>query len=130
MLHKFLAAALVSSIALTSAGCATVIKGTNDDVSINSLEDDTTIYVNGAARGKDTAFVNLPKGKTYTIRAEKEGCQPVTTSTGESFDPTSLLGILIDFGIITIPIDLISGAAWKIQPTTYTVTPICDKSVG
>lgn len=127
MLHKFVGAILAASL---TTGCATVIKGTNDDVSINSLEDGTIIYVNGAARGKDTAFVNLSKGKEYTIRAEKAGCQPVTATTGESFDPTSLLGILIDFGIITIPIDLISGAAWKIEPTTYTVTPICNESVG
>lgn len=116
--------------AFLTTGCATIIKGTNENVSVNSLEDDTVIYVNGAARGKDTAFVNLPKGEKYTIRAEKAGCKPVTATTGESFDPTSLLGIFIDLGIISIPVDLISGAAWKIQPTTYTVTPICDKSVG
>jgi hypothetical protein len=122
MFKKIVSVALFT---LLFSGCATVIKGTNDDVSINSLEDNTVIYVNGVARGKDTAFVNLSKGKEYTIRAEKEGCQAATATTGESFDATSLLGILIDFGIITIPIDLISGAAWKIQPSTYTVTPIC-----
>lgn len=127
MIRKITGTILLATLA---TGCATVIKGTNDDVSINSLEDGTIIYVDGAARGKDTAFVNLAKGEEYIIRAEKEGCKPVTATTGESFDPTSLLGIFIDFGIITIPIDLISGAAWKIQPTTYTVTPICDESAG
>ncbi|WP_278350507.1 hypothetical protein, partial [Marinobacter nauticus] len=45
MLKKYIG--VILTITLTS-GCATVIKGTNDDVSINSLEDGTVIYVNGA----------------------------------------------------------------------------------
>ena len=116
----------VSLVVFALSGCATVIKGSNDNVSVNSLEKGTTIYVNGAARGLDTAMVNVKKGKPHSLRAEKEGCQSVTTETGESFDATSLLGILLDFGIISIPIDLISGAAWKTDPTTYTLTPICS----
>lgn len=118
-------AAVALSLGLT--GCASVIKGSSDTLTVNSLEKGTTIYVNGAARGVDTAAVSVKKGKPHTIRVEKEGCQPVTAETTESFDPTSLLGILIDFGLITIPIDLMSGAAWKVEPTTYTLTPICTK---
>jgi len=109
------------------AGCSTVIKGTSETITINSVERGTTLYVDGSARGLDTATVSLKKGKTYAIRAEKDGCQPVVAQTAESFDATSLLGIIIDLGIFTIPIDLISGAAWKIEPSTYTVTPICKK---
>jgi hypothetical protein len=62
------------------------------------------------------------------LRAEKEGCESTTSTTTESFDPTSLLGIFIDFGLISIPVDMISGAAWKIEPTTYTLTPVCSKT--
>lgn len=119
--------ALIAILALGLTGCASVIKGSNETINVNSVEKGTTIYVDGTARGLDTTTVSLKKGKTYSIRAEKEGCDAVSTTTGETFDPTSLLGILLDFGIFSIPIDLISGAAWKIEPTTYTVTPICKK---
>jgi len=122
-MKKILAAAIVPML---MTGCASVIKGDTDDITINSLEEGTTLYVNGAARGKDSAFVTLDKGRTYSITAKKDGCAPVTAQTGESFDPTTLLGIFIDYGLITIPIDLISGAAWKIEPKSYTVTPMCD----
>lgn len=123
MFSKF--AVVVSLVALT--GCSTVIKGTSDNVSVNSMEKGSTIYIDGAARGTDSAMVSLKKGKPHNIRVEKEGCQPITAETAEAFDATSLLGILLDFGIVTIPVDLISGAAWKIEPTSYTVTPICKK---
>ncbi|ARM86138.1 hypothetical protein [Marinobacter salarius] len=122
---RFKGIALAALAVSLSSGCATVIKGTDDSITVNSLEEGTTLYVNGAARGKDSAFVNLKKGKVHSISAKKDGCQTTTMQTGESFDPTTLLGIFIDWGIITIPTDLISGAAWEISPTTYTVNPIC-----
>ncbi|WP_190274820.1 PEGA domain-containing protein [Leptothrix cholodnii] len=120
---KFLALACVVAL----GGCSSIIKGTSETISVNSIEKGTTIYVDGAARGLDSASVSVKKGKPHSIRAEKDGCQAVTADTTETFDPTSLLGILLDFGIFSIPIDLMSGAAWKVEPTTYTVTPICQK---
>lgn len=123
-MKKFVAIAC----ALQLTGCASVIKGSSETITVNSLEKGTTVYVDGAARGLDNASVNVKKGKPHSLRVEKEGCQAVTGDTTESFDPTSLLGILLDFGLITIPIDLISGAAWKVEPTTYTLTPICPKA--
>ena len=119
--------ALIAFVALSLTGCSTLFKGTTETISVNSIEKGTTLYVDGAARGVDSATVSLKKGKTYHLRAEKEGCESVVGSTNEAFDPTSLLGILLDFGMFSIPIDLITGAAWKIEPTTYTLTPICKK---
>ena len=118
----------IPSLLLTSAllsGCASVIKGQQDTITVNSLEKGSAIFIDGVQRGVDDALAQVKKGNPHTIKATKEGCQAVIIQTGESFDATSLLGILIDFGIITIPIDLISGAAWQTEPTIYTVTPIC-----
>ena len=125
-MKKIALLASVVSVGLLS-GCASVIRGTSDTVTVNSLEKGTTIYINGAPRGVDVAQVQVKRGNVHQIRVEKEGCQPVAETTSEKFDATSLLGILLDFGLITIPVDLISGAAWKAEPTTYTVTPICPK---
>ena len=66
MFKKILFGALFT---LLFSGCATVIKGTNEDVSINSLEDDTIIYVNGAARGKDYSATITLAGPATTILA-------------------------------------------------------------
>jgi hypothetical protein len=110
------------------AGCATVIRGTQDVIYVNSLETGTRISVDDTPRGKDTAMAQVKRGQPHTIRASKPGCEDVTTRTGDAFDAFSLWGILFDFGIISIPTDLISGAAWKTDPTIYTVTPICPGS--
>ncbi len=108
-------------------GCASMIHGTSDQVTINSLEKNTTIYIDGAPRGNDVAMADLKRGKVHFIRVEKKGCQDVSSETSKTFDPTSLFGVLLDFGIITIPMDFVIGGAMKINPTSYTVTPICNK---
>jgi len=112
---------------LLTTACASIVHGTNDQVSVNSLEKGTTISIDGAPRGQDTAMAELKRGKTHFIRAEKPGCQEMSIETSRRFDPASLLGVFIDFGIITIPLDFIMGGAMKTEPTTYTVTPICKK---
>ncbi|MRI34844.1 hypothetical protein EOPP23_17850 [Endozoicomonas sp. OPT23] len=122
----FITAALATSIFLT--GCATTIKGTQDTVTINSLEKGTLIYVDGVKRGYDDAIAQVKRGKVHTIKVTKDGCEDLIIETGETFDSTSLLGIFIDFGLITIPVDMISGAAWKTSPTIYTVSPLCKQT--
>lgn len=116
--------------ALLSSGCASILHGTSDTLSVNSMEEDTIIYVDGTPRGKDTATAQLKRGDAHSITASKEGCQDVTMETTDSFDPASLLGIFWDFGIISMPIDFISGAAWKTDQQIVTLTPICPQAAA
>ncbi|WNC73101.1 hypothetical protein RGQ13_03700 [Thalassotalea psychrophila] len=121
---KKLVCALTASLFLS--GCAGIINGTSDNITITSVEPGTRIYVDGVKRGIDDALVQIDRGETHTIKVVKKGCEPVIIETGDKFDATSLLGILLDWGVISIPVDLISGAAWKAYPTIYTVSPICE----
>lgn len=118
--------AVFTSLILLSS-CASIVHGTSDQITINSLQKGTTIYVDGAPRGEDIAQADVKRGEVHAIRAEKTGCQTVTVETTKKFDPASLLGILIDFGIVSIPTDLIIGGAMQTYPRTYTVSPICKK---
>ena len=116
----------ISLIAILVLGaCASIIHGTSDQISINSLEKGTTIFVDGTPRGKDNATADVERGKVHSLRATKEGCQDVSVETGKKFDKISLLGMLIDLGIITIPLDFVFGGAMQADPKTYTVSPIC-----
>jgi len=115
---------VVLALSFLVSSCATLFSGGRDTVTVNSMEPGTSIFIDGVLRGRDTASADVKRGKKHTIRVEKAGFQPVTVETSESFDGLSLLGIFIDFGIITIPIDLLAGGAWKTEPTMYTVTPL------
>jgi hypothetical protein len=92
---------------------------------VNSMEPGTRISIDGTPRGNGNAMAQLKRGEPHRITASKPGCEDAIQFTTDSFDAISLLGILFDFGIISIPTDLVSGAAWKVQPNIYTVTPVC-----
>lgn len=69
------------------------------------------------------------KKEEYIITARKEGCEAVTVPVSKSFDATTLLGILIDFGIISIlVVDGAGTGAWKkFDQTSFVVDPRCDQ---
>lgn len=126
--NYMIVASVAFLLSMLTAGCASMFHGTSDTITVNSLEKDTVVYVDGSPRGKDSATAQVKRGVKHTIKVSKTGCQDAVAETGDAFDMMSLLGILLDFGIITIPVDMGVGGAWKTEPTTYTVTPICKSA--
>jgi hypothetical protein len=124
-MRKGVCGILILSGLISLSGCASIIRGSNDTISVNSLEQDAVIYVDGAPRGKGSIAVDVRRGKPHDLVVKKEGCQDIAIKTTDRFDSVTLLGILIDWGIVSIPVDLISGSAWKQDPATYTITPLC-----
>ncbi len=111
-------------VAVLTTGCASIINGTNDSVTI-SAPADTSVYIDGQKTGTGDVTATLKRGKTYVISAKKEGCESQNLETSTSFDKASLLGILIDFGIISIPLDFVIGGARELDPKIYSVEADC-----
>jgi hypothetical protein len=118
---------IIAASCLALSGCASIFSGNSDEITVQTLEEGSVIYVNGMPRGKDNALVQVKRGQTHNIMVKKKGCQDAIAETGRSFDPRSLLGVFIDFGIVSIPADFAIGGAMATSPTTYTVTPICPE---
>jgi hypothetical protein len=110
-----------------TTSCAYLFHGTSDQVNVYSGDPNALLYLDDQLIGRGNASATLDRDRKYTITAKAPGCENSTVITNDKFDPTSLLGILIDFGIISIlVIDMAAtGAAWKTYPLSYTVTPIC-----
>lgn len=96
-------------ILLQLTGCASMFHGTSQQISVRSNQPGTDLYVNEGYLGKDNGVAVFQKNKNYTITARKSGCTDTSVQAMKSFDGVSLLGILIDFGLISIL--LIDGAA-------------------
>ncbi len=115
-------------ILITSlAGCATMFHGATQMASIRSNVDDAKLYVNEAYVGKGSGVTTFYKNKNYTIVARKAGCSDGTAIATKSFDAVTLLGILIDFGLISIlVVDGACTGAWtQFDQTSYVVDPQC-----
>lgn len=114
-------------IAVTFSGCATMFNGASQQVAIRSNQPDVDLYVNEALVGKGNTVTTFKKKEEYIITARKEGCNAVSIPASKSFDATTLLGILIDFGLITIlVVDGAGTGAWnKFDQTSYVIDPQC-----
>jgi hypothetical protein len=111
-------------------GCASVFNGTKETIHLSSKEPDTKFFVNNQEVGQGiSATTIIPKKDltTTVLKAEKTGCNTQSTMIETEFDAVSLLGILIDFGLISIlVVDWgATGAIHKAAQRNYILTPVC-----
>ncbi len=122
----------INCIALTAiillSGCAAMINGTTQQVSVRSNVQDAKIYANEEFIGIGNGVAVFRKKDDYVITARKDGCNDTSIAASKSFDATTLLGLLIDFGLISIL--LIDGAvtgAWnRFDRTNYMIDMQCN----
>ena len=118
--------ALILILQLT--GCATIFNGSKDQIAVRSNEPGTKIFIDEMEVGTDNAIWSVPKKGDHTIRVSKNGCSDVSTPIRYSFDATSLLGVLLDFGLVSMLIvdGAGTGAISKADQTSYILTPNCS----
>lgn len=130
---KPISSALVACMLASSlSGCASMFHGSSQQIAIRSNVPDTELFVNEAYIGKGNGVTTFKKNKNYMITARKAGCTDTSVPASKSFDATTLLGILIDWGIISIL--LIDGAAtgaWKqFDQESYVIDPRCPTTAS
>lgn len=116
----------VLSVFLNSA-CATMFNGSSATVTVRSEDPKAKLYYNDTYVGQGSASFPVPKKGNHSVRATKEGCGDGTVAIQKKFDATSLLGVLLDFGIVSMLIvdGAATGAIQDIEPKNYVVNPNC-----
>lgn len=129
---KKIATSFLMASVLISSGCASIVSGTSQDISLRSNTPGTSLYVNGEFVGIDQAETTFKKRKNYLISAEKEGCKANTIKAEKSVDPATMGGILIDFGLVSIlMVDMLITGAWKqFDETSFVTDPLCDSLIN
>jgi hypothetical protein len=116
------------AILALSSGCASMFKGTKETIYIRSNLPNTTFFANERELGTgSSAITTIPKKKLSKtiLRAEKQGCHPKTAPIETSFDAVTLLGVFLDYGIVSIIcVDWLgTGAITQAAQTEYILTP-------
>jgi len=120
---------LIGVSLLILSGCAAIFKGTSQEVSIRSNDNAAKIYVNDVFMGKGSTRTVFKKNKNYTIRVEQKDCTATTVSASKSFDPITLLGVLIDYGIFTVlVVDGLGTGAWQeFDQESFVIDAQCEE---
>lgn len=120
---------IIVGIMVTTTGCATMFNGSSQSILLRSDVKGTKLFLNNEEIGTDTATVQISKKnlRNSILTAKKPGCSDYSTHINTKFDATSLLGILIDFGIVSVlVVDWgITGAVNEAERTNYVLNPTC-----
>ncbi|OGC42847.1 hypothetical protein A2Y85_06170 [candidate division WOR-3 bacterium RBG_13_43_14] len=101
--------ACLAVIALFIHGCATIFKGSNEQVYVNSDPAGAKIYVNGALMGSTPVMLELKSSKTYNVEFRMDGYESKTyTLTNHLGAGWVILDVLC--GLVPVVIDAVTGA--------------------
>ena len=104
------------------SSCASIIHGTRQSVSVNSIPSGAKVIVKGVEMAKTPAVIELKRNKTNIVLCfEKEGCQPVEVALNRKVDGW-IVGNIVFGGIIGLAIDFINGAAYHLNPSEVNIT--------
>jgi hypothetical protein len=113
-------ALVVLFFAISIASCSTVINGSKQGVTINSTPDGADIWIDGTKVGVTPAQVKLKRGKEHIIEVKKTGYQTARVTTDQSITGW-FWGNLLCGGVVGFAVDLITGAAFDVDPETVSV---------
>jgi hypothetical protein len=117
-------AALAATLAV--AGCASVVRGTTDKVSINSDPPDAAIRTSlGHSCPTSPCTVEVSRKESFTAFAEKDGYKPgsiyIDTKIGGK-GAAGLAGNILVGGVIGVGVDAMTGATLDHFPNPALIT--------
>ena len=107
--------------ALFLSGCATMIRGTEQQVSVNTSPVGADVQFSNGQSCKSPCTITTKRDQSLQITLTKEGCQTHSASMIPQLSGGGvLLGGIVDYG---------TGAVYDLQPNPLTVNLICEKDV-
>jgi len=116
---------ILSAMFMMITGCASMIHGQQQTIHIKS-HDDATIFIDGRFAGQGIAQRKVTRDDIHEIIVEHNDCQ-MRYQTESRFNKISLLGVFLDLGLVSIPTDFLTGAAWQVSPSRIKLIPECDQ---
>lgn len=107
--------------ALLLGGCATIVRGTEQQVAVNTAPIGAQVQFSNGRSCTSPCTVTVPRNQALTITISHPMCQTQTASMIPTLGGAGvILGGLIDYG---------TGAVYDLQPNPLTVTLACRDSV-
>ncbi len=126
---KRLTACALSLTFLFSSSCATMLKGTTDNMAIISDPVGAKVTVNDEPKGTTPVSFSVPSKQDLNIHLSKDGYQAEDIYSEANFRWGYEIWAFIAY-VIPFVVDLSDGAAWGHDPTTLTthLEPIAQPS--
>lgn len=116
---------ILSFLAVTLfSGCATVTRGTNDTLVVESDPPGAAVTLSNGMRDTTPATFKLPRKNNVSVRIERDGYEPVEIEVKSQISGAGgagLAGNVLIGGLIGAGVDVVSGAMNDLKPNPISV---------
>lgn len=112
-------------------GCATIVKGTTQEIPVASEPTGARVSVDGTSAGTTPTTVTLSRKSNHMVTIEKDGYQSESVAITKSMG-AAVAGNIIAGGLVGWGVDAVSGAQYNLNPTTVNVRlqPLAESRSG
>jgi len=98
--------------------CATILKGSEQSINVDSNVEGADVYINGWKVGKTPFTGKIDRESSIELRISSPGYTSRTHLLDTTLEPIFLLNFFI--GIVPwVIVDFATGSMWKVSPNTY-----------
>jgi len=125
---------IVLALAVLAAGCATIISGTKQNVTVTSEPSGAQVDVKTTGgvpmfTGATPAYFQLKRSYEYQITVKMEGYRDQELFINHDFNAW-VVGNLICGGLLGLIVDAVDGAMWNLSPDMIHVELVRSVSSG
>lgn len=125
MKRNFGNAACAILVVCSLAGCATVVRGTSEDVVINYVPSDATVITSlNHTCSASPCTVKVPRKEEFSVTASKLGYQSQTVQVRTKFSKGGAAGVagnIVAGGLIGVGVDAATGATLDHYPNPVNI---------
>ncbi len=105
----------LAPLALLTAGCASIMHGTKQDIGISSTPTNARVTVNNMPLGQTPLVAKLARGDNHIVKIELDGYQPFEATLTKKVSGW-VWGNIVFGGIIGLAVDAMSGGLYVLTP--------------
>ena len=114
MKRVIVAVLILGIVAGALCGCATILKGTSQDVFLVSEPSKAEIYIDGQLRGTTPLDLELECDKTYVIEFRMDGYETQTFNISNSVGAGWVI-LDVVCGLVPVIVDAVTGAWYTLD---------------
>jgi len=99
------------------SNCATIVRGTSQDLRAESTPSGARVIVNGEDKGATPTTLTLKRNRTHQVIFRLEGYDDITINIDRHFKAgAAIVGNIFSWGLIGIVVDVANGSAYQLTP--------------
>lgn len=125
-LFKIMTILVIPCLSFFIQGCATIVSGTSDNISISSSPATAKFKITNIKYGAEVlsgytpSVVNLSRKHEYRVSIELPGYRERTVPITQEFNGWFIANLFCG-GILGGAIDAVTGAMWSLEPTSISI---------